>query len=133
MRGDSGEAPRAPPAPAVGVRRIAIGSILRRLAARLLLACDRSEVETALGKAQYGFTPSGRESIMVHINTLLDLNPDWVVDGLDIKNAFNTVSRLRVAMLEECQAKLPQLFALARACYADASTLFYRDDDGLLG
>ena len=128
MRGDSGEAPSAPPAPAVGVRPIAIGSILRRLAARLLLARDRSEVEAALGKAQYGFTPSGRESIMVQINTLLDLHPDWVVAGLDIKNAFNTVSRL--TMLEECRTRLPQLFPLARACYADASTLFYRDDDG---
>ena len=128
MRGDSGEAPSAPPAPAVGVRPIAIGSILRRLAARLLLARDRSEVEAALGKAQYGFTPSGRESIMVQINTLLDLHPDWVVAGLDIKNAFNTVSRL--ALLEECRTRLPQLFPLARACYADASTLFYRDDDG---
>ena len=58
----------------------------------------------------------------------MELHPDWVVAGLDIRNAFNTVSRL--AMLEECPAKLPQLFALARACYADASTLFYRDDDG---
>ena len=107
MWGNSREGhPSAPPAPAVGVLPIAIGSILSRLAARLLLARDRSEVE--------GFTPSGRESIMVQINTLLDLHPFWVVAGLDIRNAFNTVSRL--AMLEECQAKLPQLFALARAC-----------------
>ena len=59
---------------------------------------------------------------MLQINTLL-------VAGLDIRNAFNTVSRL--AMLEECQASLPQLFPLARACYADASTLFYRDDEGI--
>ena len=128
MRDPSGGAPSAPPAPAVGVRPIAIGSILRRLAARLLLARNTSEVEEALGTAQYGFTPAGRESIMLQINTLLDLHPDWIVAGLDIKNAFNTVSRL--VMLEECRTRLPHLFALARACYADPSTLFYRDDDG---
>ena len=50
---------------------------------------------------------------MPQINTLLELHPDLVVPG---RNAFNTVSRL--SMLEEWQAKLPQLFALARACYA---------------
>ena len=130
MRDPDGAAPGVSPAPAPGisVRPIAIGSILRRLAAGLLLSQNRSDIEEALGRFQYGFTPAGRESIMLQINTLLELHPDWVVAGLDIRNAFNTVSRL--AMLEECQAKLPQLFALARACYADASTLLYRGDDG---
>ena len=53
---------------------------------------------------------------MVQINTLLDLHPDWIVAGLDIdiKNAFNT-------------GLAPYA---RRACYADTSTLFYRDDDG---
>ena len=37
---------------------------------------------------------------MVQINTLLDLHPFWVVAGLDIRNAFNTVSCL--TMLKEC-------------------------------
>ena len=63
---------------------------------------------------------------MVQINTLLDLHPAGLVQ--DIKNAFNTVSRL--TMLEKCRTRLPKLFPLARACYANASTLFYRDDDG---
>ena len=129
MRESDGKAPGVSPAPAPGdsVRPIAIGSILRRLAAGLLLSQNRSDIEEALGRFQYGFTLAGRESIMVQINTLLELHPDWVVAGLDIRNDFNTVSRL--AVLEECQAKLPQLFAYAPACYADASTLFYLDDD----
>ena len=52
---------------------------------------------------------------------------DLAVGGLDIKNAFNTVSR--IIMLEECRTRLPQLFPLARACYPHASTFFYCDDD----
>ena len=77
------------------MRRIAIGSIRRRLAARLLLARDRSEVEAAIVQAQYGFTPSGRESIMVQINTLLDLHPDWVVAGLDITNSQQQIQIIK--------------------------------------
>ena len=116
MRGDSGEAPSAPPAPAVGVRPIAIGSILQlcRLAVRLLLARDRSDVEAALGKAHNGFTPSGRESIMAQISTLLpQLGRHRSRHPQRIQR---TVSRSRLTMLEECRARsrLPQPFALAR-------------------
>ncbi|KAL2620254.1 hypothetical protein R1flu_000459 [Riccia fluitans] len=76
---------------------------------------------------QFGVaTRGGCETIIHGLRATLDLHPDCVVLQVDIRNAFNTVSR--EALFRELRAatgSLDQLFPFVRSFYARRSPLYF--------
>ena len=112
------------------LRPIAVASLLRRIAASLLVRHYKKEVEEAVGPHQFGFCQAGREAVYLTLAATLQEHPEWTLLELDVRNAFNEA--LREAMLVECCTRLPQLLPMARAFYLQPSDLLFRCSDASL-
>ena len=104
-----------------GIRPIAVGLTLRRLASK----CANSAVLTRLGPdfspRQLGLgTPGGCEAAVHSTRRFLEsLAPDHVVVKLDFSNAFNSIHR--GDMLQAVFERIPELFAFASSAYSVTS------------
>ena len=111
-----------------GVRPIAIGCTLRRLAAKCAGNSICEEAGSLLFPLQLGYgTCLGTEGV-VHAagSYLLDLAPDHIMLKLDYQNALNSIRR--DVILKETLAKLPQVYSLAYSAYCHTSFLFFGED-----
>ena len=108
-----------------GVRPIAIGSIYRRLASKLLARRMSSALAPELQPAQLGVgVQMGCEAAVHAVREYTDAHsgtPDHVVAKLDLTNAFNTV--YRSAMLREVFRRFPAAAPLVSQAYSQPSPL----------
>lgn len=109
-----------------GVRPIACGDVLRRMAARLLAAkASHKLARYLLEKRQVGVrTPSGAEAAQLAARRFAAaMSPDMVLVKLDFRNAFNTVSRQ--AFVDEVARLAPEIFPHVWAAYSRPSSLYF--------
>ena len=108
-----------------GVRPIAIGCTLRRLAAKCVCAEVKDELGSLLSPKQLGFgTPLGAEAIVHAARFFLSgMDEGKLMVKLDFQNAFNCIRR--DLMLQRTLEKAPTVFPLAFTSYSQPSLLFF--------
>ena len=111
-----------------GVRPIAIGCILRRLAAKAIGSQLKSRMGDLLAPRQLGYgTPHGCEVVVHAVRMYLHhLSPDNAILKLDFSNAINTIHR--DIMLKAVQDLAPELLCFMHSVYSAPSTLFWKDE-----
>lgn len=107
-----------------GIRPIAVGTTYRRIAAKI---CVKSiNLTNYFQPHQLGFGSKGGCEAAVHsLRTFVDnnINTDYVILKLDIKNAFNSIDR--GALLTQVKDKIPNAFRFIWQCYSKNSKLIY--------
>jgi len=113
-----------------GVRPIAIGDTLRRLASKCANKSIAEDVAKFLSPLQLGVgIPNAIEAIsraVLAVRGLHGLEDDYTEVSVDLLNAFNLVER--DTMLSLVRIHNPSIYAWVSWCYSSASNLFYRDD-----
>jgi hypothetical protein len=116
--------------PSGGLRPIACGETIRRVAAKVALAQLKDDLRTVLiGAHQFGVAvPSGLEGIVHSFRRLANDSdsPDVAVVKVDFSNAFNRVERSE--FIEAVDRHVPVLSAFVRAAYSTPSTLHFGDE-----
>ena len=107
-----------------GVRPIAVGETIRRLAGKILVSRYQSDLSQQFRPFQLGVGQKGGSEIIIHRirDWLQSAGSDEVLLQLDFKNAFNSLSRAQMlpAILQRC----PLFYRYAVACYGKPVTLF---------
>ena len=124
-----GAAVVALPKRAGGVRPIAVGSVLRRLAARGACIAFSAELAQAVGPYQYAVGVSaGCEKIRKVLAAEAELRPEAVILALDFTNAFNSV--LRSAVRAAVASRLGPLAPLCAVICGASTRHWYYDSSG---
>ena len=108
-----------------GVRPIAVGCTLRRLAAKLAGRCVMDAMGELWPHANVGYgTKLGCEAA-VHATRLYlsNLQPGQVILKLDFQNAFNCICRDK--MIQAVSILAPELAPFVHASYSELSSLFW--------
>ena len=109
------------------VRPIAAGETLRRLASKAVCNAIRPKASELFEGKQYGVAaPAGAERVIHMCRLAMSSNmenPNFVMCKVDLRNAFNNVSR--AAFLPLVQEYFPELFPWINWCYSDPSSLTY--------
>ena len=107
-----------------GVRPIAVGEVLRRLAAKCVLQTVLPAVSNYLLPLQVGVhVPNAAELVARRAKAWCNTpGPGEVVLQIDLRNAFNSLDRSQ--LLKEVQTRVPQLYPYTFACYSEPSILF---------
>ena len=80
-----------------GVRPVAIGACLRRLALRAGLALHKGILEEAVGEKQFACgKPGGTDALFKEVVRKVEANPGVGIVSLDLANAFGSVKRAAV-------------------------------------
>ena len=107
-----------------GVRPIAIGFTLRRLAAKLIMFAHKDFSKQEFQPNQLGVgTPKGAEAAVHALRSYLE-NPetkDKVLLKIDFKNAFNMIRRDKI--LDLVKKKLPKIYNFVYQEYAEKTSL----------
>jgi hypothetical protein len=107
-----------------GIRPIAMGCTLRKLAAKIACESVRDHLGSQLQPLQMGFgTTCGAEASVHASRRFLSTCKSGLFLKLDFANAFNSTHRSRV--LEATHQHLPSLFPLIQQAYSAPSTLFF--------
>jgi hypothetical protein len=106
------------------VRPIAIGEILRRLVAKVLLNIS-PEVVSVVGLHQFGLAPLGSEQIIHSLRSMIHNSTDESlrIHLVDWKNAFNSIDRH--ALLQRVAEETPTLLPFVAYCYCNPSSLLF--------
>ena len=109
-----------------GIRPIAVGCTLRRLAAKVAGFRVRDNMAALLAPCQLGYGVRGGAEAAVHAARLYmqDLQHRCVLK-LDFRNAFNTLRRDK--MLQAVQNFTPDLLPFVHGSYSSPSSLFWSD------
>ena len=108
-----------------GVRPIAVGEVLLRLAALCATAACH-EVGPGLAPLQLGVgVPGGAQCVGQALRAGILSHPGDVTIQLDWKNAFNSVSRQ--VMIDTVAARAPALLPFAAWAYREPAALWVRD------
>ena len=109
------------------VRPIAIGECLRRLTGKCLCIVSKQKAADFFFPHQMGVAcPSGSEKIIHGLRCCVDehwFSTDFTVLKIDLRNAFNLVSRQ--AVLDECLHHFPELFPWTLWCYGQHPSLLH--------
>ena len=112
-----------------GLRPIAVGEVLRRLASKCLANSVRSQILSSLSPLQMGVGVKGGCEAIIHTASLLlaskDTNICWTL-LLDFSNAFNSVNR--EAMFTQFRKHIPGLSAWMESCYSGQPLLLLGED-----
>ena len=110
--------------PSGGLRPIAIGGVLRRLTAKVLLARVRGSAAAYLCPRQLGFATRGGAEIAIHATrSLLEEKGKAVMLKVDFKNAFN--SHRRDTMLKQVHERVPELYAMVSQGYEQPTPIAF--------
>ena len=116
--------------PTGGVRPVAMGSVVRRLAARAACAFVKDQVAEAVGPWQYGVgRAAGCELVHKALTALVDEDSSRVVLAFDARNAFGSLPRQRV--WDGVQTRMPILTCVARAWLSKPTTHVFWDAGGV--
>ena len=107
-----------------GVRPIAVGETLRRLAAKCVHEATLAAVSNYLLPTQVGVkVPNAAELVARKVKAWRqEAQPEEVIVQVDIRNAFNSLDR--TTLLREVCQRVPALYPYAHACYSNPATLF---------
>ena len=109
------------------IRPIAVGEIFRRLAGKCVCALSSSKASTLFSPHQFGVAcPRGVEEIVHKMRTIVAdhwHDDDFVILKVDMKNAFNAVSRQ--AVLDECAQHFPEILPWVTWCYQSHPRLWH--------
>ena len=109
------------------IRPIAVGEALRRLTGKCLCAMVKVKATGFFHPFQYGVAcPFGAEKIAHGLRACIDEHwgdDDFAVLKIDMRNAFNVVSRQ--SLLSECAKHFPELLPWARWCYSQQPFLWH--------
>ena len=110
-----------------GIRPIAMGSMFRRLVAKVASWAVKSEMSALLAPFQLGFGVKGGVETAIHAARcyLRHLTPGQAVIKLDFKNAFNSVRRNK--MLGAVLDLAPKVYQFVHSAYSMPSSLFWGD------
>ena len=109
-----------------GVRPIAVGFTLRRMAGKMLMCKVNGKCETLLRPEQLGVgTPKGAEAAVHAIRAYVESpeNKNKVLLKIDMKNAFNQVRR--DVILKLVKEHTPEIFQYVYQCYSQTTSLFF--------
>ena len=108
-----------------GIRPIAVGCTLRRLAAKVIGSELMEEMGELLAPWQLGYGVRRGAEAAVHAARLYlhDLDASRALLKLDFRNAFNSIRRDR--MLTVVLELVPRLFRFVHSAYSSPSTLFW--------
>ncbi len=108
-----------------GVRPIAIGYTIRRLAAKVAVHRVAAKCGSIMGHRQLGFGVAGGAEAAAHAVRcfLSNLSPNEVFVKLDFTNAFNSIRR--DCVLEAVARFVPELMAFVSSAYAETSVLSF--------
>ena len=108
-----------------GVRPIAVGCVMRRLAAKCLCNSVFEKMGSLLFPHQLGFGTALGAEAAVHAarSYLSNLQDSHLIIKLDFRNAFNSIRR--DLMLHSVLTKAPELLPLAYCSYRHPSLLFF--------
>ena len=113
----SKDKPGSPP----DIRPIEVGETLRRLVGKCLCRITKMKASDFFSPHQLGVAcPYGVEKIVHGLRICIEEHvndKDFVVMKIDLRNAFNLVSRQ--ALLDECRAHFSEIFQWAAGCYGD--------------
>ena len=112
-----------------GIRPIAIGSTLRRLASKCASFHALESIPDLLSPGQLGFgVPKGSEAAIhatrIFLNHLL---PQQALVKIDFRNAFNSIRRDK--MLEAVEEFIPALLPFVHSAYSRPSNLSWHDKE----
>ena len=116
-----------------GVRPIAVGLTMRRLAGKIAMSKLRPACSTLLHPHQLGVCmPKGSETAAHVLRRFLDHSHEeqMVIFKIDFRNAFNTVRRDE--FLRQVKKHFPQLFPFAWQSYGKPSNLYFGDNHVIL-
>ncbi|KAG7301774.1 hypothetical protein JYU34_014797 [Plutella xylostella] len=111
-----------------GIRPIAVGSVFRRLVAKVGGRAVKSEMSVFLQPHQLGYgTALGCEAA-IHATRSFAMTgcenaSNDIILKVDLKNAFNSIER--DGMLSKIQEHIPTLYPFLSQCYSLPSQLFY--------
>ena len=109
-----------------GIRPIAVGNLLRRLASKCVASAVADKARAHLSPHQLGVgVQNGCEAIVHATRETLETDGTKFVLQADFKNAFNTASR-RIA-LQEIATHFPEILAWCITCYGNSSLLLFSD------
>ena len=109
-----------------GVRPIAVGLTLRRLASKILMKKLYPKCKTLFFPHQLGVgTPKGAESAVHTVRAYIEKEKmsEKVLLKVDFRNAFNQISRN--AVLQSVKTHVPEIYPFVHQSYATSSSLFY--------
>ena len=111
-----------------GIRPIAVGSVLRRVTAKIAAKHATGLLASQFTPRQLGVgTPGGCEAIIHAAREFIkfssELNSPQIFIKVDVSNAFNSIDR--PAFLSEIAQNCPQIFPLMRQAYGFSSPIFY--------
>ena len=108
-----------------GIRPIAIGNSLRRLATKVLLSPLMAELRERLQPTQLGVgTPAGCEAALRATRAYIEgtTSPKALLK-IDLKNAFNSIRRDKI--LAAVRENIPEAYCLFHQAYGTDSTLYH--------
>ena len=112
-----------------GIRPVAGGECLRKLAARALVREHKETLLKAVGEHQFGAGRPGGAEILVHaVQVVSEARPSHAWVQLGVKNAFPSIHRQ--AVLEAVSEGAPALLPIAETFLRRASTFVYLGSDG---
>ena len=111
-----------------GIRPIAVGCTLRRLAAKCASLAVRDEMGPLLAPLQLGYgTPLGAEAAVHAARTYLHhIQPGHLLLKVDFRNAFNCIRRDK--MLHAVREQAPGIYDFVHSAYSQSSLLFFGDN-----
>ena len=111
-----------------GVRPLAIGSVLRRIALKAVCQAFSADLCDASGPMQFAVGRAGGPELMhKSLLTWTKLRPGAIVLKLDFRNAYNTA--IRSAILRAITNRCPHLSPIARCILADETIHWWYGDD----
>lgn len=115
--------------PVPGIRPIAIGLTLRRLASKLCNGAVLAKANHLMGSHQLGLgIPRGAEAAAHALRRYVADNSKSgkVVLKVDFRNAFNSISRSHILNL--VHKHFPEVYSYVYSAYANPSTLFWESE-----
>ncbi len=108
------------------VRPIGVGTMLRKVASKLVFRESWQFNKEHFKKYQLALQPAGMEEVIHMLNTSRSIHPDWDLFSIDAENAFNSANKFKG--LGETHDKFPKAFPLLKQMYLDGASQFvYRD------
>lgn len=121
-------APGAPP----GIRPIAVGEILVRLAGRVAFSLIRSQADDFFGHVQLGCGAPGGAQLAALVLQLAAHARNSAVVALDIINAYNTMSRRTILERLFSHAEFASVFRMSHWLLSSKSPLLVIKDNALI-
>ena len=106
-----------------------MGNILRRIAAKVICKVKKEDFNHYLAPHQKGTQKGGSEQIVHSVRAAIERNnlpTNWVLAKIDLKNAFNLVSREQV--LFEVATHSPSIYKWVKYMLGSASYLNWSDE-----